>query len=98
MAALTRMPAVAAAVRYRRTFLDRARAGRRSASWAGLPSEPKHFLDFDHGDLAIHPRLLVPEIRPRTGDLYRAVRRKEGKVLKNSPLKGGMVLKNLSLA
>jgi hypothetical protein len=30
------------------------------------------------------------------GDLYRAVRRKGGKVLKNSPRKGGKVLKNLT--
>jgi hypothetical protein len=61
-----------------------------------LASEPKDFPDFDHRDLAIHPRLLVPGQRPRTGDLYRAVRRKGGKVLKNSPRKGGKVLKNLT--
>jgi hypothetical protein len=35
-------------------------------------------------------------VQPRTGDLYRAVRRKGGKVLKNSPRKGGKVLKNLT--
>src|SRR5262249_48860922 len=47
---------------------------------SALTSEPKDFPDFDYGDLAIHPRLLVPDAaqnrRPRTGDLYRAVRRK----------------------
>lgn len=33
---------------------------------------------------------------PGPENLYRAVRRKGGKVLKNSPLKGGKVLKNLT--
>lgn len=37
-----------------------------------------------------------PGARPGTGDGYRAVRRKEGKVLKISPRKGGKVLKNLT--
>ena len=35
-----------------------------------------------------------PGARPRTGDRYRAVRRKGGKVLKHLPRKGGKVLKN----
>ena len=59
-------------------------------------AEPKHFSDFDQRDLAIQPRLLAWGTRPRTGDLYRAVRRKGGKVLKNSRRKGGKLLKNLS--
>src|SRR3979490_3177288 len=37
-----------------------------------------------------------PGVRPRIGDLYRAVRRKGGKVLRNSSPKGGKVLKNLT--
>jgi hypothetical protein len=61
-----------------------------------LAPQPKDLSDFDHRDLAIHPRLLAPGRSPGTGDVYRAVRRKGGKVLKISPRKGGKVLKNLT--
>jgi hypothetical protein len=61
-----------------------------------LALEPQDLSDFDHRDLAIHPRLLAPKRGSAPGDLYRAVRRKGGMVLKNSPPQGGKVSTNLT--
>jgi hypothetical protein len=51
--------------------------------------------DFDHRDLAIHPRLLAPSVARRRRLSSRG-QAKGGKVLKISPRKGGKVLKNLT--
>jgi hypothetical protein len=55
-----------------------------------LAAEPKDFPDFNHGDLAIHPRLLAPERRPEVGDLYRAGQAKGGEGFEKLAPQGGV--------
>src|ERR1700737_3364033 len=96
MAAVTRTPAVAAVVRYRRTVFGS------SPSWAairffGRPaprSRRTSRISIIVTSRYIHASW--PRARPGTGDLYRAVRRKGGMVLKNLTPEGGKVLKKSS--
>jgi hypothetical protein len=71
-----------------------------------LAAEPKDFPDFDHGDLAIHPRLLAPERGPESetsiarsderGKGFESLARQGGNGFENLTPEGGRVLKRSS--